>query len=162
MNNTISSLSYKALTLLKNKHLTISFCESLTGGLLCDSLTINSGSSSVFLGGIVSYSNKIKKNVLGVSSIDKFGVISAETAIQMSKNGIKMFESDICIATTGVAGPFLQENKSVGMVFIAISSSYFKTIVKKLELYGDRRSIQEQTVINCYELLLNSIESNIF
>lgn len=124
--------------LLTDKNYTISTAESCTGGNIAKLLTSVSGSSNYFIGGIISYSNEVKINQLNVSSetLQKYGAVSQETAIEMVKGVNNKFKTDISIATTGIAGPDGRtEEKPVGTVWIAL---LFKgKITTKLIHVGD-------------------------
>lgn len=92
---------------LKDKSLKISFAESCTGGLCVSKLVDISGSSAVLKSSFVTYSEDSKIKILGVDSdtIDKFGVVSEETALQMAKGAARMADADIGVGITGLAGP---------------------------------------------------------
>ena len=115
----------KLVSLLKERNLTISCAESLTGGLFASSITNVSGASNVFKGGVVSYTNEIKEKVLGVEKnvLDNEGAISYECCKQMANNVKSIFNTDIGVSFTGNAGPSANENKPVGLVYIGISYS---------------------------------------
>lgn len=137
----------KIVNLLKEKRLTIACAESLTGGLFASSITDVSGASNVFKGGIVSYTNDAKENVLGVNhkTLDSDGAISKTCCLQMAENAKLKFNSDIGISFTGNAGPTASENKPVGLVYIGIS--YLDKIdIFELNLKGDRKSIKNQCI----------------
>ncbi|HAC71020.1 MAG TPA: CinA family protein, partial [Arcobacter skirrowii] len=113
--------------LLRENHLTITAAESCTGGLVASMITKISGSSDVFNGSIVTYSNKIKNQELGVlkSTLKDFGAVSKEVVSEMLKGVIKKFDASYGIAISGVAGPNGgTKNKPVGMVVIGISDSF--------------------------------------
>ncbi|MCQ9208971.1 competence/damage-inducible protein A [Granulicatella seriolae] len=116
------SLVEEVAKLLEETNETISVAESLTGGLFQASLVEQSGISSVFKGGIVSYQRSAKESVLQVPKdlLDEFGMVSKECAHAMAENVRKLFDSDIAISFTGVAGPEPLEGKEVGTVFIGI------------------------------------------
>lgn len=111
--------------LLKEKKLTVSVAESCTGGKLAAALTDLAGSSAYFAGGVVSYSNESKQSLLevGESTIEKFGAVSEETALEMCR-GVRMrFRTDYSVSITGIAGPDGgSEEKPVGTVWIGIDS----------------------------------------
>ncbi len=100
-----------------------SFCciESLTGGMLASQITSCEGISSCFKGSITSYSNEIKE-LVGVKheTIETYGAVSKETAIEMAENAKKMLKTDWAISTTGVAGPAPLEGKRPGTAWIAL------------------------------------------
>lgn len=110
---------------LKRKKLTLATAESCTGGLVGKLLTDVSGVSAVYLGGVISYTNEIKINILGVSehTINEHTEVSAETAIEMASGIREKFSSDIGVSVTGVAGPNGgTEDNPVGTVYIAIAT----------------------------------------
>jgi len=133
--------------ILREKQLKIAAAESLTGGLFCKRITDIPGSSKYFLGGIISYSYFAKEHILKVphNIIDKFGAVSKETALSMAENAKLLFNSDIAISFTGVAGPEKQENKDVGTVFIGIIINNMKEVEEKY-FQGSRSEIREEAV----------------
>lgn len=109
--------------ILSERMLTISTAESCTGGELAKMITSNSGSSKYFLGGIVTYATEKKVEILKVSqeTVDQFTVVSEQVAQEMAKGCQKLFNTDISLSTTGVAGPGKGEDgKEVGTVFYTI------------------------------------------
>ena len=128
------SIEKRTVELLKSKKLKLATAESCTGGLISKRITDVSGSSEVFEGGVVCYSNRFKENVLGVSpeTLKKYGAVSRETAREMVKGVLSLTKADIAVAVTGIAGPSSDDtNKPVGLVYIAVSDGK-STIVKKL------------------------------
>lgn len=108
--------------LLKSKELTVSTAESCTGGSIAARLTSIAGSSAYFNGGIVAYSNEVKKNLLFVSpaTLDKYGAVSEQTVVEMVKGAMKAMKTDCAVATSGIAGPGGgTSDKPVGTVWIA-------------------------------------------
>lgn len=108
---------------LAERKLTISTAESCTGGELAKMITSNSGSSKYFLGGIVAYATEKKVQILNVSqdTVDQFTVVSEQVAAEMALGCQKLFDTDISLSTTGVAGPGKGEDgKEVGTVFYTI------------------------------------------
>jgi nicotinamide-nucleotide amidase len=91
----------------KNKKCTFAFAESCTGGLTSSKITDLSGSSAVFYGGIISYDNSVKENVLKVKSdtLKKFGAVSIETATEMAQGVRELLKVDFAVSITGIAGP---------------------------------------------------------
>jgi len=109
--------------LLISKKLTVSTTESCTGGLLSSKLTDVSGSSSYITLNLITYSNETKQKMLGVekSVLDTKGAVSEECAYQMSKGLYELTKSDICISTTGIAGPTGgTPEKPVGLMYSCI------------------------------------------
>ncbi len=112
--------------IFKENDLTLAVAESCTGGLVSNLLTNVPGSSVFFSGGIVSYSNKVKENLLNVPKelIEEYGVISAEAAISMASGARKLMHADVGLAVTGIAGPTgieqgADQKRPVGLVYVA-------------------------------------------
>lgn len=119
---------------LKSKNMIVTTAESCTGGLIAKRITDVAGSSEVFECGIVSYSNRIKSELLGVSpeTLKKYGAVSEQTATEMAAGVLKLTKADIAVAVTGIAGPDSDNTqKPVGLVYIAVSDGK-NIIVKKL------------------------------
>lgn len=138
-----------AQLLINGKH-TISTAESCTGGNVARALTSVSGSSAYFMGGMVSYDNKVKIENLGVSSeiLKEKGAVSEEVVTQMVKGAQQVFHTDIAVATTGVAGPNGgTAEKPVGTVWIAFANKD-EVITKKLQLgdFGRTQNIDMTTI----------------
>lgn len=111
--------------LLKQKKLTLATAESCTGGLIAHLITNIAGSSEYFLGGIVSYSNEAKANLLGVSwhTLNEKGAVSKETVIEMAMGARKKFNADIAVSVSGVAGPGGgTKEKPVGTVWVGLAT----------------------------------------
>lgn len=141
------SIEEVVFNILKNRNLKIGFCESCTGGLIMSRFTRIPGVSSVFEKGIVTYSNEAKIQEVGVNpkTLEKFGAVSKETAIEMSKGLLKLPNIDISLSVTGIAGPDGgTSEKPVGTVYISISNKE-KTIVEKFNMSGSREYIQNRT-----------------
>ena len=156
------SIEKQTVELLKSKKLKLATAESCTGGLISKRITDVSGSSEVFEGGVVCYSNRFKENVLGVSreTLKKYGAVSRETAREMVKGVLSLTKTDIAVAVTGIAGPSSDDtNKPVGLVYIAVSDGK-STIVKKLlnNFTGDvreqNRNISADTAL---EMIMEAI-----
>ncbi len=112
--------------LLKEKKQTLSVAESCTGGGLGSMITSVSGSSDYFMGGVISYDNRVKMSVLGVSetSLNQFGAVSHQVAEEMAKGVQKLLNTDWSISITGIAGPEGGTmEKPVGLVYIGIASA---------------------------------------
>ena len=154
----VNDLAYEIIQKLGQRHLTISVAESLTGGLVAASLTQIPGASAVFKGGIIAYGDEIKQQVLKVDPalITKFTSISEPVAQSMATNIREIMNTDIGIATTGVAGPDKSDGFAPGIVFVAISIGDHK-ICQKLELVGDRTQIRDQSVNEIFKLTLSQL-----
>lgn len=119
----VNSLEEVLVQLLKEKKLTIATAESCTGGYIAKRITDISGASEVFMGGMVTYSNESKINILGVNreTIEKHGAVSRETAFEMAENIAKKLGADIGLSITGIAGPSGgSDEKPVGLVYAGI------------------------------------------
>ena len=118
-------IAYAALTALADRKLTLSTAESCNGGLVAKRITDISGSSAVFEGGVVSYSNDVKMKMLGVAAttLAAHGAVSEETAREMASGALSRLESDVAVSTTGIAGPTGgTDEKPVGTVCFAVAS----------------------------------------
>ncbi|HZY81782.1 MAG TPA: competence/damage-inducible protein A [Cyclobacteriaceae bacterium] len=125
---------------LREKNLTIAVAESCTGGYLSHMITSVPGSSSYFLGSMIPYAYEIKMRQLGVKpeTLEKYGAVSEPTIIEMANIVRAKFNTDIGVATSGVAGPGgATPDKPVGTVWIAYSDKY-QTVTKRLQLSKDR------------------------
>jgi len=132
--------------LLRKKSLTLSVSESCTGGKVGDIITDVPGSSDYFLGGVVSYSNQAKRDILKVSptTLRRKGAVSEEIALQMASGVRVALRSDIGIGITGIAGPTGGTSKKpVGLVYIAISSES-GTVCRRYLFKGSRGEVKAQ------------------
>ena len=138
----------KIINKLLKKNITISIAESCTGGLLCSKLTAVAGISKIFNMGLITYSNKAKTDLLKISQnfLKNYGAVSHQTAALMVKNLHKITKSQLCICTTGIAGPTgITKMKPVGLVFIGIIYKN-KVIILEKKFQGTRIQIQQKTV----------------
>lgn len=132
------------LKLLKEKQLTLAVAESCTAGLLQAYMAAIPGASEALLGGVVSYANRIKDELLGVDTIEAHGAVSPETALAMAKGVQKLFHSDVAIAITGIAGPDGgSKDKPVGTVHFAFAV-FDKYTQVQMFLRGDRESVRHK------------------
>ena len=118
---TISSVIGK---LLNQKGVTVATAESCTGGLIGNMITEVSGSSAYYKGGIVAYSNELKERLLGVrhETLEQYGAVSEETAIEMARGCLAVTGADYAIATTGISGPNgATAEKPLGLVYVAVA-----------------------------------------
>ncbi|MBQ0136205.1 MAG: CinA family protein [Oscillospiraceae bacterium] len=118
----LPAIAKEVVDLLKERGQFVSFAESCTGGLIAKCITDVPGASNVFECGIVSYSNDIKKKILGVSTnlLDEEGPVNAETAVQMAVGVKKVADADIGIGVTGVAGPGFDGGHPEGEIYIGL------------------------------------------
>ncbi|WP_096189062.1 competence/damage-inducible protein A [Evansella halocellulosilytica] len=149
------SLRESVIAELRKKNLTLSSAESLTGGLFAAEMTSVSGASECFVGGLVTYTNKLKQEQLSVSEelLNTHGAISHECAKEMADKARIKTGSDLAVSFTGVAGPKEAEKKSPGLVYIGLSSKD-ETTSFELHLAGHRSVIRERSVkYGLYNLL---------
>ena len=152
----VPSLEHVVIHGCKEKGLTLGCAESCTGGLIAKRLTDVPGASSAFRGGIVSYTNEIKKQVLGVPDelLVQFGAVSSETAKAMAEGARKVLGCDIALSSTGVAGPSRDDrNNEVGTMFVAIATPE-GTCVRALHLGARpmRERLRTQTASHAFDL----------
>ena len=153
----MKNLANKLVKKLIQKKLKISFAESCTGGMLSSAITSVSGSSKVFSLGLVTYSNKVKINILKVPEkiITKYGAVSKECCLSMVKNLSKISKANISVSITGIAGPNGGTKfKPVGLVYIGIKKGN-KTIIKESIFKNKNRiSIQKATTTKVLKSVL--------
>lgn len=164
MNLSLLSLASIVQELMLKKGLTLSIAESCTGGLISSILTKIPECSKYFKGSIVCYSRFSKENILNIDEniLEKNGTISTEASLEMAKKTKELFDSDIALSTTGVAGPLRQENKPVGLVYISLYSDDFSK-TKELNLRGTRGEIQlkaGQEALNILQIYLSKLNKN--
>ena len=133
------------VALLRERGKTVATAESCTGGLIGKRLTDVSGSSAVYLGGVISYTDAVKRDVLGVPEaiLASFGAVSAETAKAMAEGVRMLLGADYAVSSTGLAGPNGDgSGKPVGLVYLAVASADVPTVVKEYHFSGDREHIR--------------------
>ena len=141
--------------LLAARNLTVSICESCTGGMLGAAITSIPGSSKYFLGGIIAYSNAVKTRSVGInpSALRHEGAVSALIARQMALGVKRKLRSDIGVGITGIAGPGGgSRNKPVGTVYIAVAVRK-KILVKGYRFKGGREAIRRAACEHAFVLL---------
>ncbi len=149
------TLEEAVVDLLDKNHLTFCTAESCTGGMLAARLVNVPGVSEVFKEGMITYSNKAKRNRLGVKkgTLTKYGAVSEQVAKEMAKGGCFFTKSDVCVAVTGIAGPDGgTEEKPVGLVYIACNVCG-KVTVREYHFSGNRAKIRENTVSSALTLM---------
>lgn len=154
----MTSLCCKVLEALRGK--TLVTAESCTGGGIGAALTAVPGSSDVYKGGIISYTNWVKHNLLGVDQklLDTLGAVSAPVAEAMAEGARKVLLADIAVSVTGLAGPGGDEfGNPVGLVFIGYSDCR-KTLSRRFLFPGDREAVRQNA---CREALKLVLENNV-
>lgn len=143
------------LNFMGEKGLTLSVAESCTGGYISHLLTQHAGSSKVFIGGAVSYSNELKESILDVKNetLLQNGAVSKETVTEMVEGALLNFKSDYAIAVTGIAGPDGgTPEKPVGTVWIAVASVN-KKVINKFTFGNKRKQNIERAAISAFNML---------
>ena len=149
----------RILELCNSRGWKLAVAESCTGGLIGARLTSVPGSSSYFAGGVIAYSNDLKKNLLNVPAglLESEGAVSGPVVEAMARGGIAATGADCGISVTGVAGPDGgTEEKPVGTVWVGIALPS-GTISRQYHFQGNREEVREQTVKAALELFLESI-----
>jgi len=145
--------------IFKRRGLTISVAESITGGMIASRLVNVAGISSVFMGGVVSYSNDSKVKILGVTkdTIKFHGAVSEKCAIEMAIGVRRIFRTDVSIATTGIAGPTGgTEEKPIGTVWFALT--YKDDAIAWKRVYaGNRNEIRKTASEEALDALIRRI-----
>lgn len=147
-------LSHVVKELLNEQEKTITAAESLTGGAFMDMISAEPESSKVTEAGIVTYSENIKNGALGVTkkTLDKYGVVSAECAIEMAEKAMKMFEADIAVSLTGVAGPSSHDGEIPGTVWIGVAQEDKETFAKRFHFGYKRIRNRKHSVLSAMNL----------
>ncbi len=138
--------SKRLIRTLKERGLTIATAESLTGGLLGSSLVDVPGASAAYLGGICTYTDRIKHKLLGVSkeSLRRHGAVSETVAIEMA-NGIRQkTDADLAVSATGFAGPDSDGGIPVGRVYIGVSTRAGTCYAVQFDFSGTRNLIRKE------------------
>lgn len=152
------SLCCEVLERLSGK--TLVTAESLTGGGIGAALTAVPGSSEVYKGGVISYTNWVKENVLRVpgEALETYGAVSAQTAQAMAWGVRELLKADVAVAVTGLAGPGGDEfGNPVGTVFIGYQDEKIAQVIG-CHFTGTREEIRNQTIDRALKLVLENAE----
>ncbi len=150
--------------LLREHKLTITTAESCTGGLIASKIAEIPGSSEIFNGAIITYSNEIKSQELDVKkeSLEKHGAVSIQVVNEMLDGVIKKFNADLAIAVSGIAGPTGgTKDKPVGTVVVGIFIKNSHKVVEVCHFSGDRKIIQNQTAEYSLKKILKFLKKNL-
>ena len=142
MNNPTAEI----IKIMREKKLTLGTVESATGGLIAHLITNVPGSSDVFQGSIVSYSNEVKKKIVRVRelTLKEYGAVSPQVAMAMAKGGRKVLGVDICVADTGIAGPGgAVPVKPVGLFYLGLAHQD-GTFTRQFLFKGTREENKQQ------------------
>jgi nicotinamide-nucleotide amidase len=145
---------------LRGQDKTLALAESCTGGLVGHLITQVPGSSEYLKGGVIAYSYAAKEEILGVNkeTLDQFGAVSEEAAIEMAEGARELFGTDIAIAITGIAGPSSdRSDKPVGLTWLAISKDKI-TRAESHQWKGNRSENKQKSADAALTLLLSSLK----
>jgi len=159
--NDLISLAATVIKRAVESGCTIATAESCTGGIISSCLTAIAGSSEVFIGGFVTYSNKSKTRLLGipVDAITDFGAVSDIVAAAMAEGAVAHSGADLAVAVTGIAGPGGgSAEKPVGLVYLSLARVGEDAVVKRYIFAGTRDDIRRSAVGAALELILTGLE----
>lgn len=149
------TVAERLVELLRSRGLKCATAESCTGGGIGSAITAVPGSSDVYLGGVVSYANSVKRDVLGVpeETLESVGAVSPETAASMADGVRRLVGADIAVSVTGIAGPGGgSAEKPIGLVWFGIAAKD-GTRTEKAIFVGDRERVREQAVLHALGML---------
>lgn len=152
-------IAAEVVAALREKGLLLATAESCTGGGVGKALTSVSGSSSVFLGGVIAYANAVKETLLGVpaETLQSFGAVSHQTAEAMAVGVKALLKSDVAVSITGIAGPASDDTqKPVGLVYIATATDEGIN-VQENRFDGDREAVRTQSIVKALQMVLSCI-----
>lgn len=150
------NLPFEVLRQLRAQGKTLATAESCTGGLIGKLLTDVPGSSEVYMGGVISYTNGVKHRLLGVSedTLRVYTAVSRQTAHEMARGAREATGAEAAVSVTGLAGPDGDgTGRPVGLVYIALDTEGF-SFCRELHLCGDRAQIREAAACAVLEMIL--------
>lgn len=149
------------LAALRRRGWSVACAESLTGGLVCAELTAVPGASATVRGGVVAYATDCKVSVLGVDPAltARVGAVDPDVADQMAEGVRRLFDAEVGIATTGVAGPDPQDGQPVGTVHVSVATPA-GIVRRRLALGGTREEIRTETVRSAVVLAADAAARN--
>ena len=146
--------------LLRKRGQTLATAESCTGGLIGHLLTEIPGSSDYYRGGLISYSNDLKRSELGLDAVtlEKHGAVSAQTALAMAEGARTRYAADVAVAVTGIAGPGGDTpGKPVGLTYVAVADRAGSD-VRRHQWFGDRHRNKVASAAAALTLLVERLE----
>lgn len=152
-----TNLEVEAGNLLQKRNLHLALAESCTGGLVGHRITNVPGSSEYFTGGVIVYSYEAKVSMLGVSwdTLDTFGAVSQEIVLEMASGAKKIFDVDIAVSVSGIAGPGGGSlDKPVGTTWIGLAADNCEW-AREFHFNGDREQNKASSSDAALQLLLN-------
>ena len=153
------TLAQEIITAYRTQGWTIATAESCTGGLIASTLTDISGSSAVILGGVITYSNEAKQEILHVpqATLMAHGAVSEATAHAMAEGARKLFSTDVAVSVTGIAGPGGgTPEKPVGLVYIGIATAQGVRVDQRIWLQ-DRLGNKSASVYHALQMLRDAL-----
>ncbi|MEZ4828512.1 MAG: CinA family protein [Bacteroidia bacterium] len=154
-------LAARVVSHCNKNQIRLALAESCTGGLVAAAITSVAGASAVFDLGFVTYSDSSKKDLLGVLpvSLETFGAVSEQVAMEMARGVIERSAATIALAISGIAGPGGgSDDKPVGLVYIAWADRGGKGKARKFQFKGSRDEIRQSAVVASLSMIL--IETN--
>ena len=151
----MNKVAENLVALLKAQGLTCATAESCTGGGVGHAITAVAGSSAVFAGGVISYANEVKRDVLGVSdhNLQTVGAVSGEVAAQMAAGVKKLLGVDLAVSITGIAGPDGgSAEKPVGLGWFGLASDGGVRTEKAI-FRGDREAVRKAAIVHALGML---------
>jgi PncC family amidohydrolase len=161
MPESLADLATRLQEIAIDRGVTVATAESCTGGNIAHQVTSISGSSEYFLGGVVSYANRVKASVLGVPAeiLENPGAVSEPCARAMVEGVRALMGADFAVSTTGIAGPLGgTERKPVGLVYIGVASADHR-LVEEHVFSGDRAAVIEAATRRALELLISAVST---
>lgn len=155
-----NSLPAVVVNKLRQRKLTLSASESLTGGSFQAAVTAIPGASEIFPGGFVTYAAEQKEKLLGIPAdlIEKNGVVSRKTAIAMAENTRDLLKTDFAVSFTGAAGPDPLEGKPAGTVWIGLAGKNMATQAKLYHFQYDRQRVRNSAVMTGFGMLNKALD----
>ncbi|MBX3071476.1 MAG: nicotinamide-nucleotide amidohydrolase family protein [Thermomicrobiales bacterium] len=144
-----------------DSRVSIATAESCTGGNIAARITSIAGSSAYFQGGVVAYDNRVKTALLGVPAeiIERYGAVSQQCAQAMAEGARTLFDVEIAVASTGIAGPGGgTRTKPVGLVYVGVATAS-ATNIQQFTFTGDRRAVVDQATDAALSALVAELSS---
>jgi nicotinamide-nucleotide amidase len=158
----VESIEQTVVELLSKKNLKLATAESCTAGKISSAITNIAGASKVFDFGASTYSNEMKQKLLGVKqkTLEIFGAVSAQTALEMSEGIRKFANADIGVSVTGVAGPGQSEEKPAGLVYISLNDKFHSWVMKLMvvKAENDREKVRNNATVHALNLVRRYLE----
>lgn len=155
----LTQLARSVHDLLRQRGLTLATAESCTGGLIGHILTEIAGSSEWYVGGLVSYSDRLKRDELGVpqSTLEQHGAVSAQTCVAMADGARQRYGASLALAVTGIAGPGGgSEAKPVGLTYVGVADEDGHD-ARRHQWRGDRTANKRDSAMAALELLVDHL-----